>query len=75
MKSREYRLPLSSEQAAARLRMPLYRGYVVALDYVADHDVAAQEGLWREWCRTTEKHLWPLWLTGWADRKRIRGQK
>ena len=73
MTSRAYRLPLSDEQIAARSRMPLYNGYVVALDFVSDRDVPHQEGLWREFCRLEPKHLWPAWITGWPDRKRIRG--
>ena len=75
MNTRDYKLPLSHEQIEARARMPLYRGYIVALDYVHERDVPHQEGLWRDFCRETSKHLWPAWLTGWADRKRARGLK
>ena len=73
MNSRLYRFPLSQEQIEARARMPLYGNYIVALDFVHERDVAHQEGLWREFCRTTPKHLWPAWLDGWKDRKRVRG--
>ena len=61
------------ETRAAYAAMPLYGNHVVALDYVHDRDVAAQEAAWREFCRSQPRHLWPTWLEGWAQRKRLRG--
>jgi len=55
--------------------MPLYGGYTVALDYVKAKDVAAMESMWRDWCRVTPKHLWPVWLDGWKERKAMRERK
>ena len=65
--------PWSEDVFAARAAMPTYHGYVVALDFVNERDVAAQEALWREFCRTQPRHLWPSFLDGWKDRKRARG--
>ena len=53
--------------------MPQYGGYCVALDWVAPKDIPAQEEAWRAWCKGTPRHLWPLWLKGWPDRKRLKG--
>ena len=49
--------------------MPLYGGYVVALDFVKPKDLPTQEDAWRDWCKRSPRHLWPTWLDGWADRK------
>ena len=65
--------PWDEATYAARQAMPTYHGYVVALDYVGERDVAAQEAAWREFCRSQPRHLWPTWLDSWAQRKRLRG--
>ena len=65
--------PWSPEVLAARNSMPQYHGHVIALDYVADRDVAEQETRWRAWCGSTPRHLWPTWFQGWAQRKKLRG--
>jgi len=36
-------------------------------------DIASMEDAWREWCKVHPRTLWPLWLDGWADRKRVKG--
>ena len=62
-----------AETKAAYDSMPHYRGQRVALDYVAPKDIPGMEDEWRAWCKGTPRHLWPLWLKGWADRKRLKG--
>jgi len=61
------------ETKAAYEAMPKYNGYTLALDYVKPSDVSSMEQAWREWCKATPRHLWPLWLKGWPDRKRLKG--
>jgi hypothetical protein len=54
--------------------MPLNRaGVVVGLVHTPDKDVPAQEAAWRAWCAKTPRHLWPVWIDGWAELKRKRG--
>jgi hypothetical protein len=55
--------------------MPLHGGYVVALDFLSPKDVPAFENQWRDWCRVTPKHLWPVWLDGWKERKAMRERR
>jgi hypothetical protein len=59
---------------AAFQSMPLNRyGVCVGLPHTPDKDVPAAEKQWREWCAKTPKRLWPAWIDGWADTKRMRG--
>jgi hypothetical protein len=54
--------------------MPLNRaGVCVGLPHTPDAAVPAAEQQWREWCAKTPRHLWPVWVDGWADVKRLRG--
>lgn len=52
--------------------MPLYGGYVVALDWVKPKDLPAMERQWSEWMRKTDKALFPVWVHGWPERKAMR---
>ena len=59
---------------AAHSSMPTTgQGHVVSLLYLEQREALRMEPLWREWCRKTPKHLWPLWLSRWPDHKRLRG--
>ena len=64
--------PWNDETLAAYQTMPQHGGYVVALDYVEDRALEQYEAQWREWCRKQPRHLWPTWLDGWKERKRMR---
>ena len=49
------------------------QGHVVSLLYLEQREALRMEGLWREWCRQTPRHLWPTWLERWPDHKRVKG--
>jgi hypothetical protein len=53
--------------------MPLVNGHAIALPFLEQRFALQMEGLWRDWCKSTPRHLWPLWLDNWADTKRRRG--
>ena len=69
-----YSLPLTAEQLDARKTMPrIANDWILGLPWCVDADVRRTEPLWREWCKTVPKHLYPDWMDTWADVKRKRG--
>ena len=45
-------------------------GMVKDLHYVPKNQVEAYEAAWREWCKTHDRKVWPLWLHKWAETKK-----
>lgn len=45
-------------------------GHIVDLHYVPRGQLAAYEQAWREWCRTHDRKVWPMWLHKWAEGKK-----
>ena len=62
----------SDTTLAAYQAMPQFHGYTIALDFVPPQHVETQEEAWRAWCKAHPRALWPTWLDGWKDRKRMR---
>lgn len=64
----------SPEVHQAYLSMPKNNlGYVIALQYLEPREALRMEPLWKEWCQSHPKNLWPLWIFGWKDYKRLNG--
>ena len=66
-----YSLPLTHDEAAARLKMPVNAsGHVVNLFCTPPAQVRAYEQQWRQWAKSTPRHLWPKWFDAWRDSKK-----
>jgi hypothetical protein len=63
----QYAMPMTPEQEAALAAMPRLEGCILNLFYVPPKERNHLEGQWRQWCGQHPRHLWPDWLTEWAQ--------